>query len=161
MTTITENKLTPGALITPQRVLIVSDVPDKKTLVSRLVKTACQGLMQLNAEEITAQVLRREEGVGTALETGLAIPHARLEELDGFAAALAVLSKPLKTPPPGKPVRVMFLFLSPACPAFFPQHLRLLSSVAETFQTELVEELASLKDPAQIAARLKRANMIK
>lgn len=162
MTEHLQPKITPGALLTPDKILIVTGAPDKKTLISRLVEKACQDLPQVNAADVAALVLKREEGVGTALETGLAIPHARLEELDRFCAAMAVLPVPVTDEKnPQTPVRVMFLFLSPANPSFFKQHLQLLSSLAETFPPEAVEEISRLQDPALILSRLRGPNMVK
>lgn len=162
MTASLQNKVTPGGLIRPDRILVVSDRPDKKTLLARLVRLACQGLPQVSEADVLAQVLKREEGFGTALETGLAIPHARLEELDSFSAAMAVLPEPMADEKnPSAPTKVMFLFLSPGCPAFFKQHLQLLAALAETFQPAFVEELAQLADPAQIAQKITQKNMVK
>ncbi len=162
MTVSLQNKIHPGELVSPDKILIASGAPSKRELVARLVHLACQGAPRLDEQDVLAQVLKREEGFGTALETGLAIPHARLEELDAFSAAMAVLPEPMSDDPlPQTPTRVMFLFLSPGCPAFFKQHLQLLASLAETFQPALVEELAGLKEPGLIVQRLARPNMVK
>lgn len=135
---------------------------DKNALVARLVRMACAGAGQLNADDITAQVLKREESFGTTLETGLAIPHARLEELDVFLAAMAILRTPLADEThPQTPTRVMFLFLSPGCPAFFKQHLKLLAALAQTFQPALVDELALAEDSAQALQKITQKNMVK
>lgn len=162
MTTNLQTEITPGGLLGPDKILIVNGPMDKKALVARLVRMACAGAGQLNADDITAQVLKREEGVGSALETGLAIPHARLEELDVFLAAMAILRTPLADEAhPKTPTRVMFLFLSPGCPAFFKQHLKLLAALAQTFQTALVDELALLDNPAQALEKITQQNMVK
>lgn len=161
MTESLQNKVTPGGLISPDKILVVSDRPDKKTLLARLVRLACQGFPQVNAAEVLAQVLKREEGFGTALETGLAIPHARLEELDSFSAAMAVLPEPMADDKNPRPARVMFLFLSPGCPAFFKQHLQLLAALAEMFQPAFVDEVSRQTDPVLVAGLLSRANMVK
>ena len=50
----------------------------------------------------------------------------------------------------------MFLFLSPAKPAFFQKHLQILSTLAETFKPEFIQELVSLQDAGAVAARLAR-----
>lgn len=162
MTESLQNKVTPGGLISPDRILVVSDRPDKKTLLARLVRLACQGLPQVSEADVLAQVLKREEGFGTALETGLAIPHARLEELDSFSAAMAVLPEPMADEKnPQSSVKVVFLFLSPGCPAFFKQHLQLLAALAEMFQPAFVDEVSRQTDPLLIAGLLSRANMVK
>ncbi len=162
MTANLQPKITPGALLNPDKILIINGNLSKKELISRLVQTACRGFAQLNADEVTAQVLKREEGLGTALETGLAIPHARVEELEVFSAAMAILRTPLTDElQPQNPTRVMFLFLSPGCPAFFKQHLQLLASLAETFQPAFVDEIAQADSAVQAAYRMSQKNMVK
>lgn len=162
MTEILQEKVVSGGLLTPDKILLVTGETDKKTLIFRLVQTACRGLTRVDIAEAAAQVIKREEGLGTALETGLAIPHARLEELDDFAVAVAVLAHPLTDEKyPQKPTRVMFLFLSPDNPSFFKRHLQLLSFLAETFQPDLVAELAAAQNAARVAQILTRANMVK
>lgn len=144
-----------GRLIAPSRVLVADKYPGKKELIEALVQAVCRDYPQLDPAYVASQVLKREEGISTTLDTGLAIPHARLEELTDFAAAVAVLRQPLA----GEnelPIRVMFLFLSPAKPTFFQQHLQILSALAETFKPEFIEELVSLQDSREIAARLVR-----
>lgn len=161
MTVTLQTEITPGNLLNPDKILIVHNPTDKKSLIARLVQVACQGLA-LNTDDVTSQVLKHEETFGFALETGLAIPHARLEELDAFCAALAVLHSPLSDEPnPSAPTRVLFLFLSPGCPAFFKQHLRLLASLAQTFRPELVEEISQLQDPGLVLQKITQQNMVK
>lgn len=144
-------------MITPARVLLAEDYPSKKELISALVQVVCRDYKQLDPADVAAQVLKREEGISTTLDTGLSIPHARLEELTDFAAAVAVLRKPLRETSGNElPIRVMFLFLSPAKPAFFQKHLQILSALAEKFKPEFIEELASLSNAEEVALRLAR-----
>ena len=143
-------------MISPSRVIVADEYPGKKELIESLVQAVCREYPQLGPAYVASQVLKREEGISTTLDTGLAIPHARLEELTDFAAAMAVLRRPLVSADNELPVRVMFLFLSPAKPVFFQQHLQILSALAETFKPEFIEELVSLPDAREIAARLAR-----
>lgn len=152
-----QSKMSLGSLISPARVLMVDDCPGKKELIEALIRLVCREYKQLDPADVTAQVLKREEGISTTLDTGLSIPHARLEELTDFAAAVAVLRKPLRDSSGCElPIRVMFLFLSPAKPAFFQRHLQLLSALAEKFKPEFIEELVSLNQADEVAARLAR-----
>lgn len=150
-----QSKINLGGLISPARVLLADSCPDKKELILKLVQAVCRDYTQLDPADVTAQVLKREEGISTTLDTGLSIPHARLEELTDFAAAVAVLRQPLGDPSGSDlPIRVMFLFLSPAKPVFFQKHLQVLSALAEKFKPGFIEELAGLKTAQEIAARL-------
>ena len=157
MSTNEQSKISLGSLITPARVLLAEDYPSKKELISALVQAVCRDYKQLDPADVAAQVLKREEGISTTLDTGLSIPHARLEELTDFAAAVAVLRKPLRETSGNElPIRVMFLFLSPAKPAFFQKHLQILSALAEKFKPEFIEELALLSNAEEVALRLAR-----
>lgn len=151
-----QSKISLGSLIKPSRVLVAEAYPDKKQLIEALVKTVCKDYAQLDPADVASQVLKREEGISTTLDTGLSIPHARLEELTDFAAAMAVLRTPLRDAAGDLSIRVMFLFLSPAKPAFFQKHLQILSALAEKFKPEFIEELVSLKSAEEIAVRLAR-----
>ena len=118
-----QTKINLGRLITAQRVLVAPEGLDKDGLIETLVRMACRQCPRLDPAEVTAQVLEREKGISTTLDTGLAIPHARVEGLDDFVAALAVLPVPVTEERHNKSIRVMFLFLSPDKPAFFQKHL--------------------------------------
>ena len=61
-----------------------------------MVHSICAELPDLNEEEVLSSVLKREQGISTTLDTGLSIPHARIEDLEAFQAAAAVLPNPIK-----------------------------------------------------------------
>lgn len=142
-----------AGLVSPERVWLPKTVPSQAELITHLAGLACKHLPGLNAQEVAAQVLKREQGIGTTLETGLGIPHARLEELTDFVVAVAVLPEPLITPT-GASVRVMFLLLSPDETGFFSKHLQLLACLAEKFTHQFVEKICSQTDKASVAALL-------
>lgn len=150
-----QSKICLGSLVGASRVLIADAYPSKEELITALVERVCRDFPQLDPADVAAQVLKREEGISTTLDTGLSIPHARLEELTDFVAAVAVLRKPLSATAQGElPIQVMFLFLSPAKPAFFQKHLQILSALAEKFKPEFIGELVSLEKAEEIVARL-------
>ena len=155
MTVHEQTKQNPFRLLEKGCLLLNPSVADKAGLISLLVHRLCQGRPQLDPAYITSQVLAREKGVSTTLDTGLSIPHARVEERDDFAVAMAVFHTPLAD---GKahPVRVMFLFLSPAKAEFFPKHLQLLAALAKTFTAEVVDQVTSCPDEASVRALLAR-----
>lgn len=144
-----------GSLLSPAEVLVERGPITKTALIEKLIAAVCKANPKLDAADILAQVLKREEGISTTLDTGLSIPHARLEEITDFKAALAVLPSAAADPVnPNLSIKAMFLFLSPAKPIFFQRHLQILSSLAETFKPEFIDELIALGDPAKILARL-------
>lgn len=142
-----------GEMLPVRRVLICKEKAAKKDIIKRLVAAACEGVQGLDPEYALTQVLKREESLGTALETGLSIPHARLEELDGFRAALAVLPQGTRESKSTRP-QAVFLLLSPARPAFFQLHLQTLAALAEKFQPEFISELAACSAPKEAADKI-------
>ena len=72
-----------SALLSPAQIYIVPPGQTKQAVIRRLVEQICQAEPALGPEEILREVLRREEGISTTLDTGLSIPHARLEEIAG------------------------------------------------------------------------------
>lgn len=152
---VKEHKFNLGSLLSVSKILVEEGSVTKTALIKKLIDAVCQGEPKLDGADILAQVLKREEGISTTLDTGLSIPHARLEEITDFKAALAVLPVPVEDPVnPNLSIKAMFLFLSPAKPVFFQKHLQILSSLAETFKPEFIDELIALGNPAQILARL-------
>jgi len=67
-----------------------------------------------DAETIAAAVMRREQEMGTAMEEGIAVPHARLPIIK---KPLVVFGRSLDgiewNSPDGKPTRLVFLILTP------------------------------------------------
>ncbi len=142
-------------LLAPSKIWVAPEGLTKTELIKRLVDTVCADEPKLDGADILAQVLKREEGISTTLDTGLSIPHARLEEITDFKAALAVLPHPMQDPVnPNLSIKAMFLFLSPAKPVFFQRHLQILSALAETFKPEFIDGLLSCGSSEDILARL-------
>lgn len=150
------NTLDLRALLSPAQIYIVSPGQTKQAVIRRLVELICHAEPALGPEEVLREVLRREEGISTTLDTGLSIPHARLEEIADFKAALAVFPTPLPDPVhPHHAIKAMFLFLSPSKPEFFQRHLQILAALAQTFKPEFMDELAQLQMPQDILAHFK------
>lgn len=138
--------------INAQQISIINTPMTKQEVVKCLVQNVCEGT-NLEQEEVYKAILKREQGISTTLDTGLSIPHARLEGLDSFKAAVAVLPQGIKDDF-GLQIKVVFLFLSPSGEQYFPEHLKLLAKLAETFTTTFIDEICQLKSPQDIAAKL-------
>ena len=136
----------------PQQIFLINNPTTKQELVQYLVSNICNGTA-LNQEEVFNAIIKREQGISTTLESGLSIPHARLEGLTSFRAVVAVIPQGVQDNY-GKSIKVMFLFLSPSGEQYFPEHLKLLAKLAETFTPAFIEELCSLKSAEEIAAKL-------
>ena len=134
-------------------IFLIKENITKKELVEKLVHSICGKNPSLDAKEMLTAVLKREEGISTTLESALSIPHARVEDLDTFLGALAVMPKPIEDDY-GLPIKVMFLFFSPAGQPYFAQHLKLLARLAEKFTPEFVQELTTCTTQQEIASKV-------
>ena len=76
--------------LNPQQICLINNPTTKQELVQNLVTNICNGTA-LNKEEVYKAIIKREQGISTTLESGLSIPHARLEGLNSFKAVLAVI----------------------------------------------------------------------
>ena len=138
--------------LSSQHITLIKNPTTKQEAVKSLVENVCTGT-NLNKEEVFKAIIKREQGISTTLDTGLSIPHARLEGLDSFKAAVAVIPNGLKDDF-GLQIKVVFLFLSPSGEQFFPEHLKLLAKLAEKFTPAFIEDLCKLTKPEDIIAKL-------
>ena len=134
-------------------IFLIKENITKKELVEKLVCSICEKNPSLDAKEMLSAVLKREEGISTTLESALSIPHARIEDLDTFLGALAVMPSPIADDY-GLPIKVMFLFFSPSGQPYFAQHLKLLAKLAEKFTPEFVQELTTCTTQQEIAEKV-------
>ena len=123
----------------------------KEIVIEGLVKTLCERRSLGDPSSYLAKVLEREQGISTTLDTGLAVPHARMDNLESIAAILALL--PAGLPDPKQPdliIRAIFLFFSPNNPESFTQHLHLLRGVSSLFQPDFIDELSKASSTAEV-----------
>ncbi|MFC1680144.1 PTS sugar transporter subunit IIA [Elusimicrobiota bacterium] len=132
--------------------LIVVSPPklDKDGLIRMLAEELCSKLSLGDSAPYLAKVLEREQGISTTLDTGLAVPHARMDGLDRIVAALGLVPEGMQDPKqPDLIIRAMFLFFSPNRQESFTQHLHLLRGVSSLMQPGFIDEM--LRDPSGAA----------
>lgn len=141
-----------GELLRPDSVLISPDVADKSALIDTLVCAVCAAHKLPDAPILAAKVREREQGISTTLDTGLSLPHARVDGLRELAAGLAVAPKGILDPQQNLPIRAMFLFFSPNKQDKFSLHLQVLRSVSLLFKSEVIDALTRAGTPAEALA---------
>ena len=143
-------------LLGDDTILIAPAGLDKTGLLETLVVRLCEARSLPDRQALLAKVLEREQGISTTLDTGLSLPHARVEGISQIVAALALVPHGIADPKqPGLTIRVMFLFFSPNKPEAFSLHLQLLRGVASLFQSSLIERLSHAPSPAEALALLR------
>jgi len=144
-----------SALITPENVIFLEGKPSKEEAVRQLTERILPQVGGLIARKTLFDRVAEVEKLNPVLESGFYIPHAKFPELDNFHAVLGILPEGFIDPVTGINVRAILLLLSPHKPAFFQRHLNILSLLSQTFQPELIEKLAALKDQSAVAALIK------
>jgi nitrogen PTS system EIIA component len=144
-------------LLTEDVLLMPGEGMDKTAVLDRLASAVCKKAGFSDHLPFLSKVLERETGISTTLDTGLSLPHARMDGIPNIMAGMALLRKPIPDPKqPDLPIRVMFLFFSPNKPEAFPLHLQLLRGVSSLFQPAVIDQLASAPTPAAALELVKK-----
>ena len=121
--------------LSPDDTLVDVRVSDKTRLLQELAHRAAISL-NLAAEQISAEILKREELGSTGTGGGVAIPHARIQELNKPFGIFARLNRPIDFQAiDARPVDLVFLLLLPANPV--GEQLKALASVARKLRDPL------------------------
>jgi nitrogen PTS system EIIA component len=128
-------------LLSPNDVMIDIRTSNKRLLLQELATRAAVSL-GLNVDQIAPYLLKREELGSTGIGRGVAIPHARLPDVQRPYGLLARLKAPIEFDAiDGQAVDVVFVLLLPA--AAENGQIGALAQVARTLRPE--ENLARLR----------------
>lgn len=141
-----------ASIITPETVVFMDGTPSREEVVRRLTEAMLPLVSGIISGQALISRVAEVEKLNQVLESGFYIPHAKFPELHNFFGVLGVIPQGFDDPATGLKVRAALLLLSPHKPAYFQLHLNMLSRLSQTFQPELIEKLAALKDPAAAAA---------
>ena len=120
-------------LLSPTDVVIDVRASGKRQLLQEFAARAAAGL-GLPVDRVASCLLKREELGSTGIGKGVAIPHARLPELQRPYGILARLRPPIEFDAiDGQPVDLVFVLLLPA--AAEDGALAALASVARTLRS--------------------------
>jgi PTS system nitrogen regulatory IIA component len=146
-----------GPLLSEDVILFPPSGMDKSAILSALTAAVCRKAGIPDAAPFTAKAEEREQGISTTLDTGLSLPHARMDGIDVILAGMAVLKTPIPDPKqPDLSIRVVFLFFSPNKQEAFPLHLQLLRGVSSLFQPALIDKLTAAAGPAEALALVRK-----
>ena len=146
-----------SAILSEDTVLFPPEGHDKAAVLQSLAAAVCGKAGIGDWAVFLAKVQEREQGISTTLDTGLSLPHARMDGIPGILAGMAVLKKPIPDPKqPDLAIRVMFLFFSPNKQEAFPMHLQLLRGVSSLFQPALIDQLTASSGPAAALELIKK-----
>jgi PTS system nitrogen regulatory IIA component len=138
-------------------VLFPAATLDKTAVLEALVDAVCRRAGISAPGLFLAKAQEREQGISTTLDTGLSLPHARIDGIETILAGMAVLKTPVIDPKQTDlPIRVVFLFFSLNKQEAFPLHLQLLRGVSSLFQPELIDQLTTAAGPAEAIALVRK-----
>ncbi len=143
-------------LLVPSAVRVVGQFTSKKRLFQELAEIAAQahGLQAA----VAVDGLQERETLGpTGVGHGIALPHARLEDLDRIVGLFVRLEKPLDYDSVDRqPVDLVFGLLAPKDSGV--DHLKALALVSRTMRDPgIVAKLRANSDPAKLYAILTEA----
>ena len=139
--------------LSPNSAIVEVHAADKSQLLRDLAERA-SSVLQLPAELIASELIKRE-GLGpTGMGGGIAIPHARFSTLTKPYGVLARLKQPIEFDAiDGRRVDLVFALLLPASAG--GEQLGALACVARTLRSEsLVAQLRQAKRPEELYAAI-------
>lgn len=140
-------------ILTPQAVRVVSQMTSKKRLFQELGELAAQAY-KLNGSVVIDGLQERESLGPTGVGHGIALPHARLEEISGIVGVFVRLEKPLDYDSVDRqPVDLIFGLFAPKDSGV--EHLKALALVSRTMRDPgICSKLRANIDPAKLHAIL-------
>ncbi len=143
-------------LVVPGAVRVVGQFTSKKRLFQELGEIAAQAY-GLNGPAAIDGLQERETLGPTGVGHGIALPHARLEDLKGIIGVFVRLEKPLDYDSVDRqPVDLVFGLFAPKDSGV--DHLKALALVSRTMRDQgVVAKLRANSDPAKLYAILTEA----
>lgn len=145
-----------STILAPGAVRIVSHLTSKKRLFQEIGEVVA-GAHGLNAAVAVDGIQERESLGPTGVGHGIALPHARLQELDKIVGVFLRLEKPLDYDSVDRlPVDLVFALFAPKDSGV--DHLKALALVSRTMRDAgVVAKLRANSDPAKLHAILTEA----
>jgi PTS system nitrogen regulatory IIA component len=142
-----------SSILKPSAVKVTGTVSSKKRLFLDLGEIA-SGALGLSLEATVQALLDRENLGPTGVGGGVALPHARLADLDSVSGAFLRLEKPLDFESADRqPVDLVFALFAPKNAGV--EHLKALALVSRTLRDGAIcAKLRANSDPAALHAIL-------
>tara|TARA_B100000900_G_scaffold132033_1_gene111751 strand:- start:78 stop:542 length:465 start_codon:yes stop_codon:yes gene_type:complete len=136
-------------LLKPEAIRVFSSVSSKKRLLHDLAGIA-ETCYSTNYSSTVEALMERETLGPTGVGGGVALPHARLENLEEVVGALVLLENPVDFNAIDKqPVDVVFSLFAPKSAGV--EHLKALALVSRTLREQsIIAKLRSNPDPVTI-----------
>jgi len=109
------NNILPEAILSLHRIIFINE-PNKKDALFELAQNLAAAPQIKNRQEFTAEILKREELMSTALGRGIAIPHVRLPSITDLVVSIGISRTDIIDfhPMDDEPVRLIFMIAAAA-----------------------------------------------
>ena len=136
-------------LLKPEAIRIFSSVSSKKRLLHDIAGIA-EACYQTDYSQTVEALMERESLGPTGVGGGIALPHARLEQLDQVVGAFVLLENPVEFDAIDKqPVDIVFGLFAPKSAGV--EHLKALALVSRTLREQsIVAKLRSNPKPSTL-----------
>ncbi len=119
-------------LLTKNDILADTEATNASEFLAELGRVLADRIPGLDADEITRMLEDRERIQSTAVDSGIAIPHAKTDAVTQPACLLVRSRRGIEFgAPDGKPVHLFFAIIAPA--SDMTSHLKLLARVSRLF----------------------------
>jgi PTS system nitrogen regulatory IIA component len=120
------NPVQPQIILSPARIVFL-DYPSKRDALLELAKNLATAPQIKNSQELTLEILRREELMSTAIGRGIAIPHVRLQSITDLVVSVGISRVDITdfNPLDDEPVRLLFMIA-----AAYNQHASYLQTLS-------------------------------
>ncbi len=144
----------PANFIEKQRISCQVEANSKKRVLEHLGKLLAQTLPGLTQDLIFDRLLERERLGSTGLGQGIALPHARMKEVQQAYGAFVQLNQGVEFDAfDNQPVDLAFALLVPE--AATEEHLQLLAALASMFSNpQVCAELRESTSPDEILQKI-------
>ena len=137
-------------ILTPELIQTQVEATSKKRLLEHISELTTRNNPELSPTDVFEALLARERLGSTGMGHGVAVPHARLANLDQAVGCLILLKKPIEYDAiDNQPVQVAFGLIVPEQAS--DSHLQLLADIAEKMNdAALLKQLVTTNDPKDI-----------
>lgn len=148
-----------AGILKPEAVKVFSAASSKKRLFQEVGEIA-QSAYGLNSGATVEALMERENLGPTGVGQGVALPHARLPDLDKVVGAFVLLEKPIDFASVDRqPVDIAFALFAPDDAGV--EHLKALALVSRTLRnTALCSKLRANLEPGTLYALLTEPNSV-
>jgi two-component system, OmpR family, sensor histidine kinase KdpD len=138
-------------------VLYWNTAVEKEAAMRELLAACCREDKRVPEAAAWEALGERERQGSTFLGEDVALPHARLTNLQDAVIGIGVAGQGVREPSTGKSVRIMFLLLSPTEPPEL--HVRLLSRISKLARNDLLRQELLNSTSTEDAARILEEHM--